>query len=71
MKHYLFLILLILISCKKNEVRKEITPKDETLDLKYEVLNQLITDQIKEDSINGILHDNIYNIAVKRIFLKN
>ncbi|MBD3904279.1 hypothetical protein NAL32_05920 [Chryseobacterium sp. Ch-15] len=67
MKHYLFLILLLLISCKKNEARKEIIQKNETLDLKYEVLNQLINDQIKEDSINGILHDNIYNIAVKRI----
>ncbi|WP_445432116.1 hypothetical protein [Chryseobacterium indoltheticum] len=70
MKHYLFLILLLLISCKKNEARKEIIQKDENLDLKYEVLNQLITDQIREDSINDILHDNIYNIAVKRIFFE-
>lgn len=70
MKHYLFLILLLLISCKKNEARKEIIQKDETLDLKYEVLNQLITHQIREDSINGVLHDNIYNIAVKRIFFE-
>ncbi|MCD1115643.1 hypothetical protein [Chryseobacterium turcicum] len=70
MKHYLFLILLLLISCKKNEARKEIIQKDETLDLKYEVLNQLITDQIREDSINGILNYNIYNIAVKRIFFE-
>lgn len=70
MKHYLFLILLLLISCKKKEAKKEIIPKDETLDLKYEVLNQLITGQIREDSINGILHDNIYNIAVKRIFFE-
>jgi len=70
MKHYLFLILLLLISCKKNEARKEIIQKDETLDLKYEVLNQLITEQIREDSINDILHDNIYNIAVKRIFFE-
>ena len=70
MKHYLFLMLLLLISCKKNEARKEIIQKDETLDLKYEVLNQLITDQIREDSINDILHDNIYNIAVKRIFFE-
>ncbi|MDQ8142968.1 hypothetical protein [Chryseobacterium sp. CFS15] len=70
MKDYLFLILLLLISCKKNEARKEIIQKDETLDLKYEVLNQLITDQIREDSINDILHDNIYNIAVKRIFFE-
>lgn len=70
MKNYLFLILLLLICCKKKEVEKEIIPKDETLDLKYEVLNQLITDQIREDSINGILQDNIYNIAVKRIFFE-
>jgi hypothetical protein len=70
MKHYLFLMLLLLISCKKNEAKKEIIQKDETLDLKYEVLNQLITDQIREDSINDILHDNIYNIAVKRIFFE-
>lgn len=61
---------MLLISCKKKEARKEIIPKDETLDLKYEVLNQLITGQIREDSINGILHDNIYNIAVKRIFFE-
>lgn len=61
---------MLLISCKKKEARKEIIQKDETLDLKYEVLNQLITDQIREDSINGILHDNIYNIAVKRIFFE-
>lgn len=61
---------MLLISCKKNEARKKIIPKDETLDLKYEVLNQLITDQIREDSINGTLHDNIYNIAVKRIFFE-
>ena len=70
MKNYLFLILLLFISCKKKVVEKEIIQKDETLDLKYEVLNQLITDQIREDSINGILHDNIYNIAVKRFFLE-
>lgn len=63
-------MLLLLISCKKNEARKKIIQKDETLDLKYEVLNQLITDQIREDSINDILHDNIYNIAVKRIFFE-
>lgn len=63
-------MLLLLISCKKNEARKEIIQKDETLDLKYEVLNQLITEQIREDSINDILHDNIYNIAVKRIFFE-
>lgn len=63
-------MLLLWISCKKNEARKEIIQKDETLDLKYEVLNQLITDQIREDSINDILHDNIYNIAVKRIFFE-
>lgn len=63
-------MLLLLISCKKNEAKKEIIQKDETLDLKYEVLNQLITDQIREDSINDILHDNIYNIAVKRIFFE-
>lgn len=70
MKDYLFLILLLLISCKKNEARKGIIQKGETLDLKYEVLNQLITDQIREDSINDILHDNIYNVAVKRIFFE-
>lgn len=63
MKNYLFLILLLLISCKKHEVKKEIIPNDETLDLRYEVLNQLINDQIKEDSING----NIYNIEFNGI----
>lgn len=70
MKHYVFLFLLLIISCKKNAPKIKVLPKDETLDLKYKVLNQLIDEQIKEDSINGHLHDNIYNIAVKGIFFE-
>ena len=61
MKHYLFLILLLLISCKKNEARKKIIPKDETLDLKYEVLNQLIDKFEAEDC----RHNYVYNISLK------
>jgi hypothetical protein len=61
MKHYLFLILLLLISCKKNEARKKIIQKDETLDLKYEVLNQLID---KFEAKNS-QHNYVYNISLK------
>lgn len=61
MKHYLFLILLLLISCKKKEVKKEIIPKDENLDLKYEVLNQLIDKFEAEDSELNY----VYNISLE------
>lgn len=42
MKQYIFLFLFLIISCKKNESNIKVSLKDETLDLKYEVLNQLI-----------------------------
>lgn len=63
MKHYLFLILLLLISCKKNEVRKEITPKDDLLNLRYEVLNQLI----KNDSETLEFNHFIYNSTLSPV----
>jgi len=59
MKLYVFLLLLI-FSCKKNEAKVEIIPKDETLDLKYEVLNQLI----ENDSINSGRSRFIYSTGL-------
>ncbi|MFC3160168.1 hypothetical protein ACFOEQ_18355 [Chryseobacterium arachidis] len=56
MRNYLFVILLLLICCKTSEEQKEIIPKDETLDLKYEVLNQLI----KNDSMTADANRFIY-----------
>lgn len=64
MKHIIFLLLLLLFSCKKSENRKEeIIPKDETLDLKYEVLNQLI-DRIEPSSDNYV-----FVTTLKRVYL--
>lgn len=61
-KYYLILFFTTLISCKQNnklEIIKSI-PEDETLSLKYEVLNQLI----KEDSINSHSKNFVYSKAV-------
>lgn len=64
MKYIIFLLLLLLFSCKKSENRKEeIIPKDETLDLKYEVLNQLI-DRIEPSSDNYV-----FVTTLKRVYL--
>ena len=63
MKHYLFLILLLLISCKKNDVKKAIIPKDELLNLRYEVLNQLI----KSDSATLGFNHFIYNSTLSPV----
>lgn len=57
MKGYVFFLLLVIISCKQNESKVKVVPKDETLDLKYEVLNQLI----KNDSLVGDFDRFIYN----------
>jgi hypothetical protein len=56
MKYYAFLFFLLIISCKKNEANLEVIPKDVTLDLKYEVLNQLI----KSDSLMPYFNHFIY-----------
>lgn len=68
MKHIIFLSLLIVVSCKKGENRKEkVIPKDETLDLKYEVLNQLISEaESKEKFADGY----IYNVSLMPISLE-
>jgi hypothetical protein len=74
MKYYVFLFFLLIISCKKNELKSEVIPKDETLDLKYEVLNQLIIDKEKEDSLmlvnDNFKQDYVYNISSKKIYLE-
>lgn len=68
MKHIIFLLLLLLFSCKKSENRKEeIIPKDETLDLKYEVLNQLINEIEAKEKFTDTY---VYNISVKPISLE-
>lgn len=75
MKKYIFLILILLFSCKKNSTKPEATIKDETIDLKYEVLNQLVADELKDDSLMGINKDfannYVYNISTKKIYLEN
>lgn len=75
MKNYVLLILILLVSCKKNSPKPEITIKDETISLKYEVLNQLIADELKDDSLMGINKDfannYVYNISTKKIYLDN
>lgn len=65
MKHYIFLFLLIIISCKKSNPKTNILPKDETLNLRYEVLNQLI------DSDNSSYKQNsfIYITTLKSVYL--
>ncbi|GAB0155652.1 hypothetical protein CHRYSEOSP005_09130 [Chryseobacterium sp. Alg-005] len=68
MKHIIFLFLLIVVSCKKSENRKEkVIPKDETLDLKYEILNQLINEIEAEENFSNRY---VYNISLKTIYLK-
>ncbi|WEK68642.1 MAG: hypothetical protein P0Y62_12355 [Candidatus Chryseobacterium colombiense] len=73
MKQHIFLFLFLIISCKKNESNIKVSLKDETLDLKYEVLNQLITDDLKQDSIDLLDyhfgHDYVYNIKLQDVFL--
>lgn len=56
---HILLFLTVFISCKKGEREMKLNtiPKDETLSLKYEVLNQLI----KNDSINYELNNLVYN----------
>lgn len=59
MKLYVFLLFL-LISCNKNDAKVEIIPKDETLDVKYEVLNQLI----ENDNVNSVRSHFIYSTVL-------
>lgn len=47
MRNYVFLFLLLIISCKKSEPKIKIISKDENLDLKYEFLNQQLTDDLE------------------------
>jgi len=75
MKNYILLILILVLSCKKDSLKTETAIKDETIDLKYEVLNQLIDDELKNDSVIGVNKDFInkyvYNISTKKIYLEN
>ena len=57
MKYLILIMFLFLFSCKE---------KDETIDLKYEVLNQLITEDImKRDKNDG--ENYVYNIQIKNV----
>ncbi|MBW7675149.1 hypothetical protein [Chryseobacterium chendengshani] len=63
MKNYLFLIVLLLFSCKKNDTKQKIMPKDELLDLQYEVLNQLV----KSDSMTSDFNHFIYSSTLSPV----
>lgn len=65
MRNYLFVILLLLICCKTSEEQKEIIPKDENLDFRYEVLNQLID----SDSLSYKQNSFIYSSTLKSVYL--
>ncbi|MCU7614689.1 hypothetical protein N0B16_09610 [Chryseobacterium sp. GMJ5] len=60
MKHCTLLFLLMIISCKEPELKNEVILKDETLDLNYEVLNQLI----KDDSLAPDFNHLMYNLTL-------
>lgn len=53
----LFSSLVLLFSCQQ---------KDDNLDLKYEVLNQLISDEISNDKLSNTDLEYIYNISVPK-----
>lgn len=65
MKHYIFLFLLIIISCKKNDSKANVYPKDETLNLRYEVLNQLIDSDSSSNKPNSF----IYITTLRSVYL--
>ena len=65
MRNYLFVILLLLICCKTSEEQKGIIPKDENLDFRYEVLNQLID----SDSLSYKQNSFIYSSTLKSVYL--
>ncbi|AYN01009.1 hypothetical protein [Chryseobacterium sp. 3008163] len=75
MKNYLFLILILMFSCEKNSAKTEVKSKDKTLDLKYEVLNQLISDELKDDSLIALnekfTSNYVYNISLKKVYLQS
>lgn len=56
--------MLLIFACNESENRKKVAPKDETLDLKYEVLNQLI------DSLEPDYNHNVYVTTLKKVYLK-
>ena len=57
MKYLILIMFLFLFSCKE---------KDETIDLKYEVLNQLITEDIMKRDKNDE-KNYVYNIQIKNV----
>lgn len=57
MKCLILIMFLFLFSCKE---------KDETIDLKYEVLNQLITEDIMKRDKNDE-KNYVYNIQIKNV----
>jgi len=65
MKHYIFLLLLTFISCKKNDAKISFNSKDENLDLRYEVLNQLIA----KDSVSFEKNGYIFISTLRVVYL--
>lgn len=70
MKNYLFLILLTLLSCKKDKIIKKVVPKNETLDLRYEVLNQIIDENIKERDSSYYFNNSVFHIPSRSVYFK-
>lgn len=65
MKWSLFLFLLIMVSCKKTDSQSNITLNDVDLDLRYQVLNQLIDN----DSISFQPNDYIFITTLRSVYL--
>lgn len=63
MKYFIFLFLLFL-SCKKAEPKTNTLDKDSSLDLRYEVLNQLIDEDVSSCKPNKIL----YIITLRNVY---
>lgn len=54
---------MLLISCKKKEVKKEIIPKDDLLNLRYEVLNQLIKNDSETLEFNYFIYNSTLSLV--------
>ncbi|KFF20523.1 hypothetical protein [Chryseobacterium sp. JM1] len=65
MKGYIFLVLLLMISCKKSEINLNTSVIDEELDLRYEVLNQLIDNE----RMSTEEKNDIFIVPLKSVYL--
>ncbi|CEJ71946.1 hypothetical protein BN1195_04300 [Chryseobacterium oranimense G311] len=65
MKPYIIFFLLIIISCKKNDSKLTVVSKDHDLNLRYEVLNQLI-DSISFENNSYILVSTLRTVYLNK-----